>query len=152
LEERKLKENATKLADFILEGSIHAPVSFIDFTIDIGNEYLNQIKEQAGTAIVYLVNSECSVCIADYISFLKTVEKMKNTTISVYGILNTNHEAILAHYLEKSSVGTDKLGIVHILTESLYPFRHDEPQKNVIIFTNGNLIKKIAFSDSSFIF
>jgi hypothetical protein len=84
--------------EFITENSslVSAPVD--DIPISIGLEYLSQIKSQKGTAIVYLVNAGCSVCIADYISFLKSMERLKDkTVISVYAVLNTNNEDVLSY-------------------------------------------------------
>lgn len=97
-EYRKHKENALALMEFITENSslVSAPVD--DIPISIGLEYLSQIKSQKGTAIVYLVNAGCSVCIADYISFLKSMERLKDkTVISVYAVLNTNNEDVLSY-------------------------------------------------------
>lgn len=151
-EAKMLKENAARLTELISESAALSPGQ-ADFKIDIEDEHLKRIRKRNGISIVYLINSECSSCIADYIGLLETVKRIKKTDISVYGILNKNHKSLLDHYLDKFDIDTsDGSEVIHVSTESSFPFGNDEPGNNVWLVRNGNLIKKITFSNNSFIF
>jgi hypothetical protein len=151
LEEKRIRENVAKLEGFVADMR-KAPMSAIPFNKMLLNE-LSALKNTKGIAMAYLVNSECSICIADCIRFLKVADRL-NKHVEVFCILNDNHQALVEYYLEQTCANNLKnISPVMISVEQTYPFvdTHN-PAKNIVILNDGNIVSAIGLSNNTLTF
>ena len=143
MEAKKIQENADRLKEIVF-GKLPNPSK----TTNASEKWFGKIKQENGLTIVYLVNSECSTCIGDYIRFLKTVDRI-GENLHVYGIINYDHEHIVSYFLDEYHVGQLKNVVVDsILLEEPFPYGNDR-LKNVLILRDGKLLGSIGFADNN---
>ena len=103
------------------------------------------IYEFGGLSIIFIVDSGCSACLNDLLTFLDLSEDVTDIK-DVYAVINENHEEILKYYLglffKQKQVGPCKL----ITVEDYFPYGY-AGSNNVILLRDNNVVSVFSFHD-----
>lgn len=87
--------------------------------------------------VIYLLNSECSVCIADFFAFSRVMSSVDHL-IHLYCVVNIDSQYKLDYYTELFSDGKPLPNISFILADETYPFGMEGKQNVILALKNGN--------------
>lgn len=142
-EVEKMQKNAKFLKTFIAEQT------YPQNSLLVESDLAGMINSQDELCIVYLVNSECSSCIGDYIRFLQVADCME-MDIHIYGIVNQDQEYVVDYFLDEYQVSNLKnIMVSHIPSKKMFPYGNHS-LKNIFIVEKGVVMKNIGFNNGIF--
>lgn len=89
-----------------------------------------------GDRIIYLLNSDCSVCIRDFFEFSTMMESL-DRSVPIFCMVNTNLQYRVEYFDELLTEGHPLTNIRYILSEDSYPFAFDANANVIIALKSG---------------